>query len=255
MGILKNHMKEKSWSGNSTVLLFGGGLLIVWMILSVTKQMPTPLETVVTFYEDIFKIMGSIYNSLKTIGLSFIMAFIMVFILIVLSLRERWNQMIEWMMTILHPIPGVALLPLILMIFGLGWQVKVIVVIHSILWPLLINIKSEITRVDHLLGEMLTLYQMKKRRLYRLYFLGSVPGIISGSKIAFSRAWRAVISTEMIFSVVGTDRGIGFYIFEKRVWGDAAGVVAGIIGIVVVSLVIEKYLFDLIEKKTTEKWL
>lgn len=231
-------------------------LLVLWLVLSSIKSLPGPIDVTVSFITDLPVILLAIINSLKVIFISFGLSFILVFVLVYMSQKAIIHEMVDQFISICHPIPGIALLPIVMILIGIGNEVKVVIVVHAVLWPLLINVKNEVFRVKLAYEDLLQVYRVKTmRRLFSIYFLGAMPGIISGTRIAFSRAWRAIISIEMIFSVVGTSQGIGFYIFEKRVWGQHAHVFAGIIAIVIMSLFIERYFFDYLEKKMIKTWI
>ena len=237
-------------------LIFIFLLICLWELLSSLKGLPGSLEIVQAFVLELPIILTALYHSLVVIFLSFCIASVLVLVLVVLSQNKIIDDCVELLITICHPIPGVALLPVIWMTLGPVKEAVIIIVVHAMLWPFLINVKQEVKRVKHDYGEVLQVFKVSKLNAFsKVYFKGALPSIITGSKISWSRGWRAFISAEMIFSVVGESTGIGWYIFEKRIWGPTAGVFAGIIAIIVISLVIEKYLFSTIEKKTIRKWM
>jgi NitT/TauT family transport system permease protein len=80
------------------------------------------------------------------------------------------------------------------------------------------------------------------------------PHLIAGLKIAWSRAWRALITAEMLFGAVSGAGGLGWYIQSKRVFMDTAGLFAGIIAIMISGSLVEYFLFSALEKETIKKW-
>ena len=90
--------------------------------------------------------------------------------------------------------------------------------------------------------------------LFRILLPASLSYIIAGIKIGWARAWRASISAEMIFGATGGIGGIGWYIFNKRVFMDTAGLFAGLIVIILIGIVIENFVFGRLEKATIKKW-
>ena len=44
--------------------------------------------------------------------------------------------------SVLHPLPGIAVLPIFILFFGIGKLTLLMVIIHSVLWPLVINISA-----------------------------------------------------------------------------------------------------------------
>ena len=70
---------------------------------------------------------------------------------------------------------------------------------------------------------------------------------------AGARAWRGLISAEMIFGGGGA-LGIGYFIQDRRTNTDIAGVFVAIIVIVIIGMIVEYGIFRNIENKTFRKW-
>lgn len=235
-------------------------LLLAWETVVKLKlfsviAMPSLITIVQAFFSDINHILIAVSNSFLVIGEGFIISAVLALILVVMSRQPILNDLIEFLITIFHPLPGVALLPLILLWVGAGRETILVIVVHAILWPLLINVKQEVERIHQEYGQLIHVFSIpRSQRWFKIYMPGSLPGIISGSKIGWSRGWRGFISAEMIFSVVGKSNGIGWLIAEKRYSSDTPGLFAGILAIILCSLIIERYVFNTIENKTIRKW-
>ncbi|MCB8573749.1 hypothetical protein LJE06_21875, partial [Bilophila wadsworthia] len=52
------------------------------------------------------------------------------------------ESLIDTLTALAHPLPGLALLPLIIMWFGTGSGAVTAIVVHSALWPVLVNLLS-----------------------------------------------------------------------------------------------------------------
>lgn len=238
------------------LIIFVVLLMVLWELFAGLKGLPDLFEIVQAFYLEFPIILKALYNSMVVIGFSFVITSVLVFMLVVLSQNQYMDDCIDLLITICHPIPGVALLPIIWMTLGPVKEAVLIIVIHAMLWPFLIHVKQEVKRVTYDYKDLMKVFRIRSlQKLRRIYIPGSFPSVITGSKISWSRGWRAFISAEMIFSVVGESTGIGWYIFEKRIWGPTAGVFAGIIAIIMISLLIEKYLFATLENETIKKWM
>ena len=78
--------------------------------------------------------------------------------------------------------------------------------------------------------------------------------MLSGIKVGWARAWRGLISAEMIFGAAQS-AGIGVFINNARtIWIDYASVYAAIFLIIIVGIIVEYGLFRTIEKHTVRKW-
>ena len=89
-----------------------------------------------------------------------------------------------------------------------------------------------------------------KKILY-VYVMLILPGIIAAMRIGCARAWRAIISSEAIFGIIGTSGGLGLYI--NRAYGNLTKVMVGVILIILISVIIDKF-FVALEKFTIKKW-
>lgn len=197
-----------------------------------------------------------IYYSLKVILMGILIA---VFAAIFLALASQKYIMIAGLAKVLsaigHPLPALALLPLIIIWFGTGDASIIAIIVHSALWPILINLNAGFQAVPQIyldIGRNLELSPWEIA--FEIKLKASLPYLISGVKIAFARSWRALIGAEMVFGAIGLKGGIGWYIFKQRTFMNTPGLFAGIIVVVLIGLFIERFLFNFIEKKTVQKW-
>jgi NitT/TauT family transport system permease protein len=58
----------------------------------------------------------------------------------------------------------------------------------------------------------------------------------------------------MLFGAINSLGGLGWYIFQKRVFFDLPGVFAGIIVIILIGIAVEDFIFEKLEAKTVKKW-
>ena len=138
---------------------------------------------------------------------------------------------------------------------GTGVESVMIIVIHSVLWPMVTNLYTGYSSVPDNYTLFRKNYRMNNVQLFtKITLPHSLPYIIAGLKISFARSWRALISAEMIFGAAGGKGGIGWYIFSRRVFMDTPGMYAGLIVIVVTGIIIEELFFSFIENKTVKKW-
>ena len=152
-------------------------------------------------------------------------------------------------------IPGVALLPLAILWMGIGEETIIFIVIHSILWPMSRSIMDGFASVPKLhieVGRNIGLNRFTM--LTGIYIPAAFGNILSGIKVGWARAWRGLISAEMIFGTTSSGTGIGWFIFMKRTNVDIAGVFAALLVIIIIGIIVEYGVFRLIEKHTIKKW-
>ena len=87
-----------------------------------------------------------------------------------------------------------------------------------------------------------------------VYLPAAFSYVLSGMRVGWARAWRGLLSVEMIFGTTGSGAGIGWFIFMKRTNTDIAGVFAALIVIIIIGIIIEYVVFSTIERNTVRKW-
>lgn len=156
---------------------------------------------------------------------------------------------------IAHPLPGIALLPVIILWLGTGTTAILFIIVHSVVWPMALNLLAGFRSIPPIyrdVGRNIGLKPLQNTGL--IMIPAAVPFLLAGLKIGWARAWRALISAEMIFGAVGGEGGLGWFIFKRRVFMDTPGIYAGILVIVVIGILVEDGFFRQIERLTVKKW-
>lgn len=170
-------------------------------------------------------------------------------------LSKIFNGFSETVIAIAHPLPGIALLPLVILWFGTGAASVVFIIVHSVLWPMALNIMNGFRAVPAVYREVGRNIGLGRWKLVRDVMLpGSMPYFLAGLKIGWARSWRALISAEMIFGAVGGKGGLGWYIFKQRVFMDTPGMFAGLAVIAVIGILVEDVVINRIEAATVKRW-
>lgn len=170
-------------------------------------------------------------------------------------LSEVIDSFTDICISLFHPLPGIALLPLIILWFGTGSNAIYFIIIHSVLWPMLLNTKSGFKAVPEIYWKIGMNYEFSAPKiLFKIFLPASLPFGLAGLKIGWARAWRAAISAEMVFGISGGKGGIGWYIFNKRVFMDTPGLFAGLVMIIIIGILIEDLFFGKLESETIKKW-
>ena len=79
---------------------------------------------------------------------------------------------------------------------------------------------------------------------------GALPGIITGLKLGWSFAWRALMAAELLF----VSGGLGQLLHIGRELLDVAQVFAVMITIIVVGVAVDRLLFRFVEKRVWRRW-
>ena len=171
------------------------------------------------------------------------------------AVSKTFYAIYNLIVSIFDLLPGVALLPILMITIGANDTSILILVIHSVVWPMSRNMINGFQTVPQIYIESgknmgLGLFGL----VFGVYIPASFTSILSGIKVGWARAWRGLISAEMIFGAAQS-AGIGVYINNARtVWIDYQCVYAAIILIILVGIIVEYGMFSIIEKNTVKKW-
>lgn len=196
-------------------------------------------------------------------GYSFILAIIGVIVsciaaIIVFSLcvvNKYIASLTKTLCGILNPLPSVAIIPLAMFILGLGDSVLVLLICHSVVWPLLKNMLAGYSAINPIFLEFFANANFKKTvYLYHVIIPSVLKDLLMGMKIAWGRAFRTLIAVEMIFGTTGALGGLGYYIYIARANAESEKLYAGIILISLLGIIVENFLFCFLERNTINKW-
>jgi sulfonate transport system permease protein len=122
------------------------------------------------------------------------------------ALLDRSIQMIR-------AIPFLALLPLVIIWFGVDEAGKIFLVALGVMFPIYINTVLGIRQVDPKLLELGRVMGLSNLELVRRIILpGAMPSILTGVRYALAVAWLALVIAETIAAT----RGIGFVAMDAR---------------------------------------
>jgi NitT/TauT family transport system permease protein len=193
--------------------------------------------------------------SLYLIGLGLIIGAALAFMAITGSmLFAGFAAIMEAAGGIFPPLPGIALLPIVLLWFGIGAKSIIVIIAHSVFWPLVINADIGFRSIQLDLIDSARVFGYDGLPLIiDVMFPSALPYVLAGGRIAWARAWRILVAAEMIFGACGTEGGLGWFIYQRRYFMDTPGVFAGVVVIILIGIAVDG-LFALVERRTIEAW-
>lgn len=116
------------------------------------------------------------------------------------------------MFTALYALPKIAILPLLLLIFGLTETPKVLSVAISVFFVLQINTAAGVVQIDDRILEAARAYRATGWRLFRFVLLpGAMPSIFTGLQVAAGSGVIVITAVEFVAS----NQGLGFLIWNS----------------------------------------
>jgi ABC-type nitrate/sulfonate/bicarbonate transport system permease component len=160
-----------------------------------------------------------------------------------LGILMAWNKwadrLIRPLFDLIRPIPGIAWIPLFLLMFGIGTFTKAFVIVLSALIPCVVNSYSGIrqTSQTHLwVGDVFGATSMQK--LLNIAIPTAIPTIFTGLRVAMNSAWRSLIAAELLAST----KGFGFMIQQSRALSRTDIIIVGMFAIAGVGAVLDSIL-------------
>jgi NitT/TauT family transport system permease protein len=145
---------------------------------------------------------------------------------------------------------ALALLPVFVLILGIGETSKVALVIYSCSWPILLNTISGVKNVDPLLIKSAKSMGLSSLKLFQKVILpASVPTIFTGVRLAGAYSILVLVAAEM----VGAKAGLGYLINYAQYNFQVPEMYAGIITISVLGLAFNQLLVTLERRFTAWK--
>ncbi len=193
-------------------------ILILWEILSRTSVMdprffPPPTEILTTLVT-----MGSsgelfmhIKISLYRIFSGFVLGVAPAIALgLLMGMYSPIRHFFSPLVMALMPIPTLAMLPIILIIFGIGEFSKMLIIAISVFFPVVINTAAGVTNIDRIYIDVARNYGASaKDFFFKIALPGSLPVMLEGIQMGQAIALLTIVAAEM----VAANSGIGYLIW------------------------------------------
>jgi ABC-type nitrate/sulfonate/bicarbonate transport system permease component len=149
-----------------------------------------------------------------------------------IGLSARARDYVNPIVQFLRAIPPPALLPLFIVLLGIGDVMKATMILFGVVWPILLNTADGVSSVEPLHRETGRVYRIGFRdELVRIILPSAAPKIFAGLRVSLSIAVILMVISEMVATV----NGVGFELVQAQrsfrsldVW--ATIVLLGIIG-------------------------
>ncbi len=159
------------------------------------------------------------------------------------------HGLLATLIELLRPMPSVAIIPVAILLLGIGDAMIVSVTVYASVWPILINTIDGVRNIDRTLIDTGRTFGLGRRQiLWQIILPGASPYIVTGLRIGLSIALILVTTAEMIAG----SKGLGFYILDEERAMNSANMYAGIVVVALLGYALNR-LFLLIETRAM-KW-
>ncbi|ENF72848.1 putative aliphatic sulfonates transport permease protein ssuC [Escherichia coli P0304816.8] len=210
------------------------GIVAVWQLASSvgwlsTRILPSPEGVVTAFWT--LSASGELWQHLAISSRRALIGFSiggsLGLILGLISGLSRWGErLLDTSIQMLRNVPHLALIPLVILWFGIDESAKIFLVALGTLFPIYINTWHGIRNIDRGLVEMARSYGLSGIPLFIHVILpGALPSIMVGVRFALGLMWLTLIVAETI----SANSGIGYLAMNAREFLQTDVVVVAII--------------------------
>lgn len=209
--------KESKLNGLTALL----AALVVWELVS-RLEVVNPV-----FFPPMTRILGSFFlllisgdiplqilMSLKRAAAGYLLAAVVFIPLGVAMGLFGWvYRMLEVIIETARPIPPPAVVPVAMLFFGLGDEMKIFVICFACAWPILLNTFDGVRNIDRVLIYTARTFGLSQGRVITKVILPAAsPQIMTGLRISLAITLILVVISEM----VGSTDGIGYFILDAQ---------------------------------------
>ena len=168
---------------------------------------------------------------------------------LVIGWYRRVAELLGPLLELFRNTAALALLPVFILVLGIGETSKVSIVVYACLWPVLLNTVSAVRSVDPTLVKSARSLGLPAPRIFQKVVLpASVPAIFTGIRMAGANSILVLIAAEM----VGAKSGLGYFINSSQQNFAITQMYAGIITISVLGLAFNQLL--LLTERYFTRW-
>lgn len=161
------------------------------------------------------------------------------------------DDTIGFLVTALQSIPSIVWFPLAIVWFGLGFASIMFIVTIGATWTMTVTSSTGFKNVSPLHLKVAKTMGSSGFHLFRTVILpSSVPHLISGLRVAWAFAWRAIMAGELL----GGSGGLGQLLDMGRSLQAMDLVLSIMIIIAVIGTIMDNLVFLRMEKRVAEKW-
>lgn len=214
--MVKTKLKKKSLEGPTNrkeriiQIVILGVIFIIWEIVGqiVGSFFLAPPSAMITGALDLYtsaQFWRAVSESLTTFAMGYFLAAV---VGILIGYLMGWSKAVALVcnpfLSAFYVIPISALVPVMIIWFGIGMLPRVMAVFLFAVFEITINVYTGVKNVNPTLVEVATSFGAKRWELFkRVVFFDALPYVFAGLRIGSSRAIKGMIIAELLFAVTG----------------------------------------------------
>ena len=225
-------------------------LLVVWEIAARlhvidTRFFPAPSSVIATMIDMLWsgELISNTLVSLRRLALGALIGGVPALILGIAMGLNRWVRAVfDPLIAATYPIPKSAILPLALLIFGLGEASKIFMVAVGVFFPVAINSTTGVLGISSIYLDVGRNYKANRwKTFWTIALPGALPVIMSGFKLGIGIGLILIAIAEMI----GAKSGLGYMIWTAWETFSVEQMYVGLFMIAIIGFVLTVALNEL----------
>jgi len=236
-----------------TGILFFCGLLVVWEIVARAELInplivPAPSRILGTFWGLVASgqiPMQIVFSMKRALAGYFLAAAVFIPLGIVMGSYRPAHRLLEVIIEMLRPVPPPVIIPVAMLIFGLGDEMKIFVIFFSCAWPILLNTIDGVRNLDWVLLNTARTFGLSRADTIRQIVVPDASTqIMTVMRVSLPIMLILVVISEMI----GSTDGIGYFILDSQRRFKVAQMYAGMLSLALLGYALNQ-LFDLLHRR------
>ena len=214
-------------------------LLVLWQMVAMIINrpiLPPPFEVGRAFIQElqkdlVYHFLASLWRVLASTALAILVAAPLG---LILGQSKRLNAIISPAVYLVYPIPKVVLVPIILLIFGVGDIPKILIIFLILFFQILVLVRDQAASLRPELIQSVRSIGAGRRALFRfVYIPASLPAILTALRQSIGTAVAVLYIAELF----ATQQGLGYYIYiNGSTFFNYPAMYAGVIAMSILGL-------------------
>jgi len=207
-------VQARKWQGALYSALV---VLLTWWLVAWLAGLPIIPSPIAVFYNiiDIFKsrMEVHVWYSLARISAGIVISLLVgVPLGFLMGYFERVDRLLSPLVYFTYPVPKLALLPVVMLIFGLGESSKLIMIVLIVIFQIIISARDAVKGIPpEIYRSLQSLGATRFQMLREIIIPASASEVLTSTRLALGTAISILFFTETF----GTEYGMGYFIMDS----------------------------------------
>ncbi|MFF2493584.1 ABC transporter permease [Agromyces sp. NPDC058064] len=218
------------------------GILLWWALSAAGLRLPSPVEVAVRGWELLVDgtLLSDTVASLTRVLIGFALGTLVAIPVGFLMGWYAWARgLVEPWIQFFRTIPPLAIIPLAIVLLGIGEEPKILVIFLAAFFACVISTFQGVVNIDRTLINAARVLGTKDAGIFlRVVVPASVPFILVGMRVGLGAAWATLVAAELI----AAQAGLGYRMQQAQLYYDLPTIFVGLIVIGILGLLMDRVL-------------